>query len=134
MLHAPAVEAARERIRARKEPAPSRLSDEQVASFQRDGFICLRAAEMWTVEEFDALISGVDLMDPWPERKATRVSVCFVFCLNTFCTALWVCVRVFCRTARACCAGHHAVYTPCVHAFSLATRRLLRVGRVPEVL
>lgn len=62
--------ASRERI-ARCEAAgqapQERLTDEQVAAFHRDGFVCVPAERVWTLEEFDLMVGSVGLMEAWPD-------------------------------------------------------------------
>jgi hypothetical protein len=46
-----------------------RLSPEQISSYDRDGFLLLRAAEVWTPAELKLLLASVNEMEQWPDQK-----------------------------------------------------------------
>lgn len=44
-----------------------RLTPDQIASFDRDGFLLIKAADMWTPAELRLLLASVDELDQWPD-------------------------------------------------------------------
>jgi len=49
--------------------ALQRLTPQQVADYDRDGFLLLRAAEVWTPAELKLLLASVNEMEQWPDQK-----------------------------------------------------------------
>jgi len=49
-------------------PAPALLTPEQLASYDRDGFLLIKAKDIWSAAEMKLLLSSVNLMDSWPDR------------------------------------------------------------------
>jgi ectoine hydroxylase-related dioxygenase (phytanoyl-CoA dioxygenase family) len=49
-------------------PLPSLLSPEQLASYDRDGFLLIKAKDVWSPSEMKLLLAAVNLMDDWPDK------------------------------------------------------------------
>jgi len=49
-------------------PLPSMLTPEQLASYDRDGFLLIKAKDVWSPAEMKLLLASVNLMDNWPDR------------------------------------------------------------------
>jgi hypothetical protein len=49
-------------------PKPKLLTPAQLESFDRDGFLLIRAKDVWTDAEMKLLLSATNLMDDWPDR------------------------------------------------------------------
>jgi len=45
-----------------------RLTPEQLASYDRDGYLLLKAKDVWTPAELKLIISSVDQMGDWPDK------------------------------------------------------------------
>jgi len=45
-----------------------RLTAEQLESYDRDGFLLIRAKDVWNEHEMKLLLNSVNLMDTWPDR------------------------------------------------------------------
>jgi len=45
----------------------AKLTEEQVASFKRDGWVFIPSEQMWSADEFQMLIKHVSEMNSWPE-------------------------------------------------------------------
>jgi len=49
--------------------ALQRLTPEQIAAYDRDGFLLLRAKEVWTDAELKMLLAAVNDLEQWPDQK-----------------------------------------------------------------
>jgi len=45
-----------------------RLTPEQLASYDRDGFLLIKAKDVWTPSERKLMLQSVDLMNDWPDQ------------------------------------------------------------------
>lgn len=45
-----------------------RLTAEQLEAYDRDGFLLIKAKDVWTPAEMKLLLNSVNLMDTWPDR------------------------------------------------------------------
>ncbi len=46
----------------------TKLTDEQVESFRRDGWVFVRSEQVWSAEQLYNLLHQVNVMDTWPEK------------------------------------------------------------------
>jgi len=54
-------------VPSRVQFTPKALSSKQLEQFDRDGFLLIKAADIWTPEELKALITDVAAMEHWPD-------------------------------------------------------------------
>jgi len=52
-----------------------RLTAEQLESYDRDGFLLIKAKDVWTDAEMKLLINSVNQMDNWPDRAGEYMKV-----------------------------------------------------------
>lgn len=45
-----------------------RLTDEQLAAYDRDGYLLIKAKDIWTPAELKLVLASVDLMGEWPDK------------------------------------------------------------------
>lgn len=53
---------------ARGEKPAERLTEEQMATYHRDGFVFVPGSSLWTLEEYDTMLSQVDEIGTWPDK------------------------------------------------------------------
>jgi len=47
---------------------PLRLTAEQLAAYDRDGFLLIKAKDVWTAAEQKLMVDSVNLMNDWPDK------------------------------------------------------------------
>jgi hypothetical protein len=52
----------------REKQSRIRLNAEQLAAYDRDGYLLIKAKDVWTPSELRLMISSVDLMGDWPDK------------------------------------------------------------------
>ena len=55
-----------------------RLTPEQLASYDRDGYLLLKAKDVWTPAELKLIISSVDQMGDWPDKAGYWMKVNYI--------------------------------------------------------
>ena len=53
----------------------SQLTKEQLASYDRDGFLLLKAKDVWTDAEIKLIKASVDAMGTWPDAPGKYMKV-----------------------------------------------------------
>lgn len=52
-----------------------KLTAEQIANYDRDGFLLIKAKDAWTPAELKLILDSVDLMSTWPDKAGAYMKV-----------------------------------------------------------
>jgi hypothetical protein len=52
-----------------------RLTAEQLAAYDRDGYLLIKAKDVWTAAELKLMVASVNLMNDWPDRAGAYMKV-----------------------------------------------------------